>query len=228
MAAPTQSASTSLNGSSIAVSLGARPALGTTVAIFTTSFATALTGATATDNATTPSTFALVAGATNEANNARCRWLCAQNLGATTGTYTVTVSGGSVADRSLSVHEVDGVLAASVDQGAGGSAASTATWPTGTTATTTQAAETVLIGCTHTGPDTPNPTASGYTIAAAPIYASTFNPNVVGYKQVAATGAQSGSWSGSTTTAAGAAIITLKEAAPFPPFARPQSALYRM
>jgi hypothetical protein len=123
------------------------------------------------------------------------------------GACTVTVTATGTNDRSPAIAEWSGLASPAPDVGVVGTGTTTP-YATGSSPATTQADEVVILVASHDDSGSVIPTAAGYIIPADNLQAGTVNmPILMGYKIVAAVGAQSASVAWTTATTAYVAML---------------------
>jgi hypothetical protein len=123
------------------------------------------------------------------------------------GACTVTVTATGTNDRSPAIAEWSGLASPAPDVGVVGTGTTTP-YATGNTPVLSQADEVVILVASHDDSGSVIPTAAGYIIPADNLQAGTVNmPILMGYKIVAATGAQSASVAWTTATTAYVAML---------------------
>lgn len=210
---------------SVNVSFGTLPVAGHGIAVFAWgSGATNTTGNSCTDNQGVGNVYTLIASAANTLAGLDevAIWVCPA-IGATSGTFTLTVKVATAFGATLAGAEEFSALVLPVDVTASsGSQATTTTPVSGTTAATAQADEVALIVLrTDTGQVAETiSTPTNYTEVCHDLNDSGHDAGAADFRILSATGTQSASWTVGHTGSAGACIAVVKGAAgstdPFP------------
>jgi hypothetical protein len=206
-----------INGTTISVS-PANPASGNLLVVYTSVFQQTLATATCADNANNsgPNTWTASQNPGNSQQAVGKAFYAANCQNRTSGTYTVTVTGSSAADRGIAYEEIDGIVASGSLNTSNSAIGSGATHATGSI--TSGVACTLVIAGTHNTTDTATAVAAtGFTFpAASTLEDSTNMPAVMGYR----TGAAAGTYSPTPTWENGQyawAILAFEESAPIDP-----------